>query len=628
MQMRCIIERLLCPQIHRCCLKLDFMALVPASLMEKTEAMVKAKMDRMRKAASSDLNSVRNSTKKVRTGGLNLRVIIWNVSKKKTDDGKDITNMVLYVQPFDEKIVDGLDERFYKYDHERGCVSLAIQRFMTLEDAKNTSELEKRYPTAANGKLALKWADIHPGDMLDISDWNDHSITSHDVFSFARIFDLKARYRKPGSKNVLNEPVDDMWGWKWDKEIKIDGQAKRLNPRAMRYIGDSLPLGMFLFQDQRYAETDQKLVMMRLFPEWDTATLQSELYKPISAVGQWMTLDDSFTTWAISPKEPNPESCALLPRPEGMNKDLTVKALSGFVVVTQSIEGKGDQAVAVRMTLGPSVLESITGVQDLSLHYYRMRKLYKNLPLVLFCSIGAKNTKGMAINQERAADAGKWRSGDEEAKEVNEEAMESKDDGAAGASADAGAGDEHMTEEERQRAEYRRMMKLKEQKLQSQAASGGGLGSGLKADFGVQVYVNNVLLDSPEVVKRFMIPVPAKWPTELNKIGKDMVPNPFDRVHMSPVLKKFQEFPSKKDLNLNSPQSLPELVCVSDYTPDLDLVDKFVALVKTGKGTFHVMVNSTTYDDPDKAARLFEAIPHMTPEEGSELLSKCSVTIY
>jgi hypothetical protein len=581
-------------------------------------AQARAKIARLTQAASSGKEGAMAATKKVKTDGLNVSCVIWGVSRKESNE-KAPTNIIVYVKPFTKKIVEGLDERYYQFDEKTGIVKVAIQRYITQEEGLKGVKLEDSYP-----KGPLNWVEIRPGALIKLSDFN-HGLNASHAFMRAKIFDLKPRYKKPGSKNSAGQVSDELWGWRWYDKIKVDPNFKPLNFRALSYLADSFPPEMFFFEDQRFPNTEQGSVMIKVFPSWDIAGMSEELKKDPNIISTWVVMDDSVTSWSISPKIPNVKSC-VLPKPQGgRDKDsYTVKALLGHLTAIQTLAGK-EQQVIIKVSLGTAVIEEAFCVKDLSLWYYRMRYIAPFLPFMALCNIGDKGTKSMILNVNGRDQAGKWRDPNtEEAKAVTDEALEAKPDPAAAAAAAAGDAQDHeaVEDEAAKAAAFREMMKRRAQTKRDQ---GGAKTVDIRADFGAAVYCDRLLFDASDAYARYLIPVPATWPMSLVKVGKENLPQPYDRVDVSQK-GDFEVFDDKAALNLNNPNSLPAVVCVSDYTPDEgDLVDKFVALAKKGYGTFHVAVNSKTYANPDAALSLFSAIEVMTPEEGEVLLEKGSV---
>lgn len=580
-------------------------------------AQAHSKISRLRAATSGTKESAQSATKKVKTDGLNLSCVIWEVSRNEGND-KAPTNITIYIKPFTKKVLDGLDERYYRYNAASGTISVAIQRYISQEEGIKGVKLEDSYPPKIN------WVEIRPGQLLKLSDFN-HGLTPASVFMRGKIFDLKPRYKKAGSKNSAGQVSDELWGWRWYDRIKVDSNFKPLDLRALAYLSNVFPTELFFFEDQRFPNTEQGSVMVRVFPGWDIGSMEVELAKNPSIISTWVTMDDAVTSWAMSPKVANTKSC-VLPKPQGgRDKDnYTVKAMIGHLMAIQTLNGK-EQQVIIKISLGPKVIKEGLCVQDLSLWFYRMRFIVPYLPMMALCNIGEKGTKGMILNVNNRDQAGKWRDpGAEEAKTVSEDALEAKPESSAaqGAHAEGTHEGETAEDEAAKSAAFRDIMK---RRAQAKREQGGQKTAEIKADFGAALYVDRLLVDAADIYAKHLIPVTATWPMSMVRVGREDFPQPYDRTDVS-QLGDFEVFEDKAKLTLNNPNNLPAVVCVSDYTPDEgDLVEKFVALAKKGYGTFHVAVNSKTYANPEAALTLFSGISVMTPEEGEQLLEKGTV---
>lgn len=580
----------------------------PEEVAKRTEM----RFNKYNKTLTYTKNSGKSATKAVKTNGLNLPVVIWDVTPGKD---KRPTTITMYIKPFGPQAVEKLDNRFFRFNTDNGHIMMAVQRWISQEEGLKGVTLEESY------KEPYEWVSLEPGTFLRVTDFNGEYLEV-PLFAPGHIFDLKPRYRKPGSKNIMGQPVNDAWSWKFD-DLKGD-IINKLEYRTLAYLSDVLPPEVFFFRDQRMENPNQDSLLIKITPTWDVESQRREIGKHVSVIGSWLPMDDAVSSWAISPKVPDDAGC-VLPKPEGgRDKDkFTQKALHGFVSVVQSVNFL-EQEVIVGVTAYQMALSQAFCVKDLSLWYYRMRYIIPHLPIMMFCSIRQKQTKSMITNVSNQGSAGKWRDPSVEEAKVVGVADLAKVPSAAAAHEEDDSNAHIEDDDAAKAAAFKKMMEKRAQAKRDQGPS-VTQGVDVTADFGAEVVAERIVIDAHDLYGRYLIPVTHAWPMSYVKVGKEMHPHPYDRVHVSHSTGDFQLFPDKASLTMNRPATLPPVVCVSDYTPDPDLVEKFVSLAKRGDGSFHVAVNSRTFEKREDTANLFAAIAIMTPEEGNELLEKGTV---
>lgn len=591
----------------------------------------KAKMMKRRAQVAGGTDSAKSGTKKVPNNGLNVNVIIINVHKIAPKDAKKSppTNVTLFVRPFDKTILDGLPSAYYRWNEEEGCVELATQRHLDADQARSITKQSEYYPDKPE---EFKWVKLKPGSLITLADFKHQSV-KEDSLRLGKIYDLAPRTRKEKEKTAEEKEADkdkkeyakQDWGWHWFKVTPEKDVNKRLQLSALACVRDFFPQEAFFFEDQRFPQTSQSAAIINVVPQWDEAAIVLTLRSGTYAIGSWFKIEDKPEYWAMTPKEPNDKSVRL-PNANPTDKTAwTTKALRGFIMVDQALNFH-TQKVVVNFAINDKHIEANFCVKDLGVWYYVMRFVIPSLPFMAFCSINDQATKAALQNQAKE-NAGHWHAPDEDAAMKDKtSAIEDDEQPAAAEAAEAAP---ILTEEGADgeaHIDFRQMFKARQ--TQNEVA-GSSEKVDVDADFAVIAYCNNLLFNAAAIYRMCLFPVPANWPlTPAPESGKQAALQPYLRVDKNPN-GKFEEHGK---LELGMPKELDEVICVTDYTTgdideDLKMMNKFIQLVKAGKGEWRVAVNSPEYSDMSKAQEIFYLASKATPAQGAQFLDKGSATL-